>query len=116
MSCRKFRLFQRYHGLVLPSGAYSKMIRHIRSGHRQAYLIRRRDEKHAVWAIWISTGQLIFVVYDPHTQTAVAALANNTQLQQRYQRARALKAAPQLAAEAASEHAVATMNLSSEAR
>jgi hypothetical protein len=45
------RLFQKYHGLVLPPGAYSKIIRHIRSGHRRAYLIRQRDDKHAVWPL-----------------------------------------------------------------
>jgi hypothetical protein len=39
----------------------------------------------------------------------VTALANNTQLQKLYRPARALKAAPQLAAEAAGEHAVASV-------
>lgn len=113
------RLFQRYHGFVLPPGAYSKMINHIRAQHCRAYLLRQRDKHSAIWAVWVgslSAGRLIYVAYDSRAQRAVTALPHSPQLRKLYQRARARRSAPRLAAEAAGEQIVAAMNLSASAR
>lgn len=107
------RLFQRYHGLVLPPGAYSKMITRIRTGHRKAYLLRQRDENASLWAFWVSIASkahVIVVVYDARSRRAVTALPFNTETQKLYQRARAQRAALQHAAESAGEEIVAAIN------
>jgi hypothetical protein len=109
------RLFQRYNSCVLPPGAYSEMLNCIRTEHRRAYILRQRDDRHAIWAVWVrdlSSGRLTYIVYDARAQRAVTALPHSAQLRKLYQRARALKAAPQRAAEALGERETATMNLS----
>lgn len=108
------RLFERYHSLVLPPGSYSKMITRIRAQHRKAYLLRQRDERSSLWAVWVnnlSKGQIIIVVYDAQTRRAVTALPFNTEGQKLYRRARARRAALRQAAEAAGEEIVSTINL-----
>lgn len=109
------RLHERYDGLVLRPGVFSKLCRRILTRHRRATLLRvGPDPKTEIWSVWVPNGGddcLIIVCFHTVLRTPITALPLHSGHLRRHKARRADRQAVQTKEEAAGEEEVRRLNV-----